>query len=238
MGKRIISQRRGAGTPRFTAPSHRYAGTISSKRVMDNKFHVGKVVELVHSTGHSAPLMRVQYDDGETVLLPAFDRVAIGDLISIGPGAEIKDGTTLPLTAIPEGTLIYNIESTPGDGGKFVRSAGNFARLLTKTGDKVTVQLPSKKEHIFSNQCRATIGTISGAGRKEKPFMKAGNKFHAKRAKGKLYPVVSAVAMNAMEHPFGSGRGRHMGKPSIAPRHAPPGRKVGQVRARRTGHKR
>ena len=98
--------------------------------------------------------------------------------------------------------------------------------------------MPSKKEKEFNANCRATIGVVAGGGRLEKPFLKAGKKWHAKRARGKLYPVTSAVAMNAVEHPFGSGRGRHMGKPNVAPRHAPPGRKVGLVRPRRTGRKR
>ncbi|MBI5391727.1 50S ribosomal protein L2 [Candidatus Woesearchaeota archaeon] len=238
MGKRIISQRRGQAGPRFLSPSHRYAGEISAKHLTDDKIHFGKVVELVHSTGHTAPLMRVQYDDGEVVLLPAFERVAVGDVISVGKTTTINQGNTLPLASIPEGTFVYNLESTPGDGGKFVRSAGIFAKVVSKLGKTVTVQLPSKKERTFSDQCRATIGSIAGGGRMEKPLMKAGARWHNRRARGKLYPVVSAVAMNAMEHPFGSGRGRHMGKPSIAPRHAPPGRKVGQVRARRTGYKR
>ena len=95
--------------------------------------------------------------------------------------------------------------------------------------------MPSRKEVDFNSSCRATVGIVSGGGRLEKPFIKAGNRWHAMRARGRLYPITSAVAMNAVEHPFGSGRGRHMGKPSVAPRHAPPGRKVGQVRARRTG---
>ena len=123
----------------------------------------------------------------------------------------------------------------PGDGGKFVKSSGTFAKVLARMGNKVLIKLPSKKDKLFNASCRATIGVIAGGGRLEKPMMKAGRNWHAKRARGKLYPVTSAVAMNAMEHPFGCGRGRHMGKPSIAPRNAPPGRKVGLVRARRTG---
>jgi len=84
----------------------------------------------------------------------------------------------------------------------------------------------------------ATIGIVAGGGRTDKPFVKAGNRWHAMRARGKLYPITSAVAKNAVDHPFGSGRGRHMGKPSVPPRFAPPGRKVGQIHAKRTGRKR
>ena len=82
------------------------------------------------------------------------------------------------------------------------------------------------------------IGVAAGSGRSEKPFVRAGKKWFAMRARGRLYPKTAAVAMNAVDHPFGSGRGRHMGKPSVPPRNAPAGRKVGQIKARRTGWKR
>src|SRR3989338_571282 len=134
--------------------------------------------------------------------------------------------------------MIYNIEATSGDGGKYVRSSGVFAKVMARTGNKVNILLPSKKLKSLSSKCKATIGVVAGGGRPEKPFVKAGHRWHAMRAKGKLYPITSAVAMNANEHPFGCGRGRHMGKPSVAPRHAPPGRNVGQMHARRMGRKR
>ena len=105
-------------------------------------------------------------------------------------------------------------------------------------GDKVSVLMPSKRQKLFNGNCRATIGRVAGGGRTEKPFVKAGNKMHAMRARGKLFPVTSAVAVNANEHPFGCGRGRHVGKPKNAPKHAPPGRKVGIQYSRRTGRKR
>ena len=79
------------------------------------------------------------------------------------------------------------------------------------------------------------LGKIAGSGKKEKPLVKAGKKYHIMKAKGKLYPRTSGVAMNAVDHPFGSGRGRHAGKPLTAPRFAPPGRNVGKIKAKRTG---
>jgi len=138
---------------------------------------------------------------------------------------------------IPEGALVNNIEGMPGDGGKFIRSSGVFGTIVGKTKGKVVVKLPSKKEKSFNENCRATVGVVAGGGRLEKPFMKAGTKYFAMKTKGKLWPITSGVAMNAVDHPFGCGRGRHMGKPSIAPKFAPPGRKVGQVKARRTGRR-
>ncbi len=237
MGKRITSQKRGRGSRRYVALSHRYFAEVKHKP-LSAVSQFGKVIDLVHSVSHSAPLAVLRYDDGEIGYMLASDGMAVGDIVASGKTCEIKHGNTLQLGELPEGTLIYNIESKPGDGGKFVRSSGVFAKVLVKSGNKVKILMPSKKEKEFHVSCRATIGSVSGGGRLEKPFVKAGKRWHAMRARGKLYPITSAVAMNAVEHPFGSGRGRHMGKPSVAPRNAPPGRKVGQVRARRTGRKR
>lgn len=235
MGKRITSQKRGRGTRRYIAPSHRYFATAKHKTLKGSETNFGKVVELVHSASHSAPLAVVKYDDGDICYMVAPEGIAVGDVIFSGKGTELKVGNTLALAVIPEGTAIYNIENKMGDGGKFVRASGVNAKVIAKTGNKITVLMPSRKEKIFNANCRATIGVVAGGGRLEKPFIKAGRRWHAMRARGKLYPITSAVAMNAVEHPFGSGRGRHMGKPNIAPRNAPPGRKVGLVRPRRTG---
>jgi large subunit ribosomal protein L2 len=242
MGKRIISQRRGAPKTRYQAPSHRYLAEAKHHNITTsaNRDEVafGTVVDLVHSVSHTAPLAKIKYEDGTEGYIQAAEKMAIGDVIATGNNATATGGNTLPLMNIPEGTSVYNIESKPGDGGKFVRASGTQAKIAAKVGNKVVIRFPSKKQREFDGNCRATIGVVAGGGRLEKPWVKAGNRYHALRAKGKLYPIVSAVAMNANEHPFGSGRGRHMGKPSISPRFAPPGRKVGQVGARRMGRKR
>ncbi len=237
MGKRIIAQRRGRGTRRFIAPSHRYFARVKHKKIDAKEFNFGKVVSLVNSISHTAPLALIKYDDGETGYIIAPEGIAVGDVIAAGRNAEVKLGNTIPLKNIPEGTLVYNIEGTLGDGGKYVRASGTFARVTAKRGNKVILLMPSKSEKEFNDECRASIGSVAGGSRLVKPFIKAGKRWHAMRAKGKLYPITSPVAMNAMEHPFGSGRGRHMGKPSVPPRFAPPGRKVGQIKARRTGRK-
>lgn len=238
MGKRIISQRRGAPKTRYRAPSHRYLAEAKHHQVTNTNVNFGTVVDIVHSVSHTAPLAKIKYDDGTEGYIQASERMSVGDVIAIGKSATVTEGNTVPLMNIPEGTSVYNIESQPGDGGKFVRASGTFAKVAAKVGNKVVIKFPSKKQKEFDGQCRATVGVVAGGGRLEKPIVKAGNRWHMLRARGKLYPIVSAVAMNANEHPFGSGRGRHMGKPSIAPRFAPPGRKVGQVGARRMGRKR
>jgi len=97
--------------------------------------------------------------------------------------------------------------------------------------------LPSKKEIKLNSRCRATIGSVAGAGRTEKPFIKAGKKHYKMKAKNKLWPRTSAIKMNAIDHPFGSGRGKNLGKSKTPKRNSPPGRKVGQLRASRVGKK-
>jgi len=238
MGKRIRSQRRGRGTRRYISLKHRNLFPSKHKTYNKNELTEGKIISLSHSPAHSAPLVEILFESGERVFTIAPEKVSIGDKIIYGNTAPIKVGSTLPLSEIPEGTQVFNIEQNPGDGGKFVRSSGTGAIVLGKAGDKVIVRMPSKKQKTFNSGCRASIGLVAGGGRVDKPFLKAGKRWHAKRARGKLYPITSAVAMNAVNHPFGSGRGRHAGKPMTAPRFAPPGRKVGKVRARRTGKKR
>jgi len=198
----------------------------------------GKILDIVKCPGHSAPLVKVAYENGEKTLAIAPEGIRVGDVIGSGPESKIETGSILPLKNIPEGTSIYNIESSPGDGGKFVRASGNFARIVGKTGEGIVIKLPSNKQRTFHPECRASIGVIAGSGRTEKPFLKAGNRFHAKKAKNKLYPITSPTSMNAVCHPFG-GKGSHTkGRPLQAPRSAPPGRKVGSIAPRRTGYKR
>ncbi len=229
MGKRIISQRRGRGSMRYRSLSFKYKG--AAKHIKKT----GVVKDLLNCPGHSAPLAWVKYEGGEGLML-AYQGLSVGDKVEVGGKA--KNGNTLMLKDVPEGTLVYNIERKPGDGGKFVRAGGTFGRIMNKLEDgSVLIKMPSKKTIKFKGDCKATLGIVAGGGRKDKPFLKAGKKWFAMRAKGRLYPETSGVAMNAIDHPFGSGRGRNLGKHSIAPRNAPPGRKVGQIKARRTGKK-
>lgn len=240
MGKRIITQRRGRGTFTYKAFSHRNKGAIKHRKYDDtekNSVVNGRVIDLLHCPGHSAPVAQIKYDNGDEILTSAPFKMKVNDIVSSGAKADLKIGNTLPLRNIPEGTEIYNIESNPGDGGKFVKAAGGVATVVAHMGDKIIVRLPSKKQKTFQADCRATIGMIAGTGIKEKPFAKAGKRYHAMRARNKLYPRTSGVAMNAVDHPFGSGRGRHVGKAKTPPRGAPPGRNVGLIRSRRTGRK-
>ncbi|HLD15654.1 MAG TPA: 50S ribosomal protein L2 [Candidatus Nanoarchaeia archaeon] len=235
MGKDLIQQRRGRGSFTYRSNSFRFKGEV--KHLPNDKVSEGLkgvILDIFDCSGHTAPLAKIKFDNGEEGLMFAFDKMRVNDTVVVG-GNQVNNGNTLLLKNIPEGTLIYNVESVPGDGGSFCRAAGTFARVTSILQDKVIVQLPSKKSREFHPECRATVGVIAGSGRLDKPWLKAGKVHHEMRAKGKLYPRTAGVAMNAVDHPFGSGRGRHPGKPKTAPRFAPAGRKVGKIRARKTG---
>jgi len=241
MGKRVISQRRGRGTTTYRAHSHRWNIKIKHREYDTYEREgvlSGMVTRLTHCSGHTAPIAVIKYENGEQNYIFAPIGIKVGDTVYSGFKGKPTVGSTLPLTNIPEGTTISNIESRPANGGSLARASGTGARVISKDKKGVTVEMPSKKTKIFNEACRATIGKIAGSGKKEKPLVKAGKMYHIKRSRSKLYPRTSGVAMNAVDHPFGSGRGRHSGKPLTAPRFAPPGRNVGKIRARRTGMKR
>jgi len=235
MGKRIITQARGKGS--FTYRVKRRAFVYRIKYPNELKGE-GTVLQLLNSPAHSAPLARIKYEKG-TFYIPAFKGMIEGMNIEVG-GSENKEGNILQLKNIETGKNVYNVELMPGDSGKVIRSAGEFALVTKKLPGKVALLLPSKKEILVDENCRATIGTIAGHGRLEKPIMKAGKKHYMMKARNKLWPRTSAVKMNAVDHPFGSGRGKnisHGGKGKIPKRNAPPGAKVGTLRPRRTGRK-
>ena len=231
MGKRLIQQARGKGGPTYRAPSFRYKG----KATYIDKETSAKIVDIVKCQGHSAPLIKVKYEDNSLGLMIAPEDIRVGDNIILKNDAPLKNGNTLALKNIPLGTAIYNIENTPRDGGKFVRGSGAFAKIVGHTKNKIIVELPSKKQKEFHPECRASIGIVAGSGRKEKPFLKAGRRYYAMKAKNKLYPRSGGTSMNAVDHPFGGTTSSHKGRPTIAPKNAPPGRKVGKIRPKRTG---
>ena len=237
MGKNLIQQKRGKGSPRYRAPSFRYKGETKHNKFSDETIN-GRIIDIVNCPGHTAPLVQIKYEDGEEVLMIAPEGIKVGDAVQAGPKATIKVGNIIPLKSIPEGTSIYNIESSPGDGGKFVRTSGTFAKIINKIKEGVVIRFPSAKQRIFQPDCRACIGVIAGSGRPEKPFLKAGKQYYAKRAKNKLYPLVSGTSMNAVAHPFGGSSSHTKGRPTQAGRNAPPGRKVGKIAPKRTGMRR
>ncbi len=231
MGKRIIQQRRGRGTSTYRVRKKSFKHKLQFPKKMEGE---GTIVRLFGSAGHSAPLAKISYKEG-SFFIPAFKKMVEGEKIQLD-SKKIKDGNIARLKDIPLKTKIYNIESKPGDGGKYIKSAGNSAIVNKVMGEHIFVLMPSKKEKKFHGNCRAVIGVIAGAGRLDKPILKAGKQFYIKKSKNKLWPQTSAVKMNAIDHPFGSGRAKNP-KSKIAKRNAPPGRKVGLLRPRRTGKK-
>lgn len=236
MGKRLRSQRAGRGSPAYKARSAKTRGKVELPPA-SKEGTKARVVDILHDPGRSAPVARVRYSDGEERLVLAPEGIGVGDELECGVSASIKVGNTLPLAEIPEGAPVHNVESQQGKGGEFARASGTNAILLAHDVGQAIVQMPSGEIRSFDPKCRATIGIVAGGGRKEKPFVKAGKKHRAMKAKGKVYPHVSGVAMNAVDHPFGSGRGRHAGRPRTVSRNASPGQKVGLISARRTGEK-
>jgi len=232
MGKRIIQQARGKGSHTYRV--RRKAFNVRPRYLHDLKpEEEWEVVKLISSAGHSAPIAKLKNKEGKIFHNFAANLLYEGQKIKIG-GHEAGD--IAMVGDLKNGATIFNIEAKPKDGGRFVKSGGNFATVMNKKGTEVTILMPSKKEKKFDSHCRATIGATAGDGRIEKPILKAGKQYYIKKAKSKLWPRTSAVAMNAIDHPFGSGRGKRI-KSKIAKRNSPPGRKVGLLRPRRTGRR-
>lgn len=234
MGKNLISQRRGRGTTSFRAPSFKFKG--ESKVPAFQEETSGVVVDIIHCPAHTAPMAVIEYESGDVSMMIAPESLFVGTELKVST-TEIKNGYVVALENIPEGTSIYNVESQPGDGGKFVRASGAFAKVGPKVPGGITIVFPSKIKKVLNSSCRATIGVVAGGGRTDKPILKAGNAFYKAKARNHLWPVVSGSAMNAVAHPFGNKRTARKSKNRPIPRNAPPGRKVGCVAARRTGQK-
>ncbi len=230
MGKRLVQQRRGRGTPRYVSPIHKYRGFVQYPKKGEEK--VGKVVDIVDDPMRMYPLMLVDFEGTKKYLI-APSGIGTDDDVYVNDGP-VKRGAILPLSKIPEGIPIFNIEIRQGDGGRMCRSPGSYAMVVGRMETKVSVQLPSKKIKKFDSNCRATIGVVAGGGVNEKPFVKAGAKHYAMKVHNRLYPIVSGRSMNSVDHPFG---GSNLGKAKTTKRIAPSGRKVGSVAAKRTGKK-
>lgn len=234
MGKRLAHQRRGEAKPGYLSPSWRHKGPVNYPNVGEQD---GVVKDIIHNPGSTTPLALVSLTNGDMAKMCAYEGMAVGEKIRFTSESIVKKGNVLPLSSIPQGMPIFNIESTPGDGGKFVRSAGAYAIIVSHEKDGVIIKFPSGKTKKLLFGCRATIGNSAGGGRGEKPFVKAGKMFHAVQPTAKQWPKVAGVAMNPVAHPHGGGNHPHVGRPKTVARGAPPRRKVGSIAARRTGRR-
>lgn len=238
MGKRILQRRRGKAGIQFRAPSKGKIAPVRYPRLGDGSEGAATVTAILDERGRSAPLAQIKLDRNRFTYLPAVAGMSVGQQVTLGPSAQVLEGNVMPLSRIPEGTRVCNIELRPGDGGRFVRASGTSAVLFSKANGRAILKLPSGKNILVNDGCRATIGEIAGGGRREKPFLTAGARHHAMRASGRVYPRMRGIAMAVVYHPFGGGRHQHPGKSTSTSRNAPPGRKVGLIAPRKTGRKR
>ncbi len=238
MGKRQLLQRRGRGGAAFVSPSWRHMGRVSYPQVVAEE-KTGSVEfivkDIVHESGRGAPVVIAKNKEGVSSLMVAPEGTYVGQRIFYGVSAAINSGNVLPLKVIPEGTLICNIEGRVGDGGKFVRSAGGYATLVSHTPDSVLCMFPSGTIKAFASMCRATIGIVASGGLTEKPMLKAGANYHKWRARAHHYPTNRGKSMSPYAHPHGGGS--HQRGSTPVGRNAPPGQKVGIIASRRTGRR-
>jgi large subunit ribosomal protein L2 len=166
----------------------------------------GKVIAIEYDPNRNARIALIQYSDGEKrYILHPLD-LKVGDSVLSSPSAEIKPGNCLPLTEIPEGTMVHNIELLPGRGGKLVRAAGGAAQLMAKEGEYATLKMPSGEVRLIPSTCKATIGQVGNLDHENVTLGNAGRSRHMG-----VRPTVRGTAMNTVDHPHGGGRGKSKG---------------------------
>ncbi|HKL34337.1 MAG TPA: 50S ribosomal protein L2 [Tangfeifania sp.] len=189
---------------------YRGGGHKRKYRVIDfkrNKDGVAAVVDSIqYDPNRSARIALVKYEDGEKRYIVAPNGLQVGQTIKNGSGIEPEIGNTLPLSEIPLGTLVHNIELHPGQGGVMARSAGAFAQLTSREGKYAVLKLPSGESRMVLTTCRATVGTVGNAEHNLEESGKAGRSRWLGRR-----PRVRGVVMNPVDHPMGGGEGRASG---------------------------
>ena len=185
----------------------RGGGAKKSYRIIDfkrDKLGVpGKVASIEYDPNRSARIALIHYADGEKRYILHPEKLNVGDRVEAGPDAEIKIGNALPLSHIPTGTQVHNIEMQPGRGGKIVRSAGLSAQVLAKETNYTLIRLPSGEVRRVLSRSMATVGVVGNADNKNVKLGKAGKKRHLGRR-----PSVRGSAMTPRDHPHGGGEGR------------------------------
>ncbi len=186
---------------------HRGGGYRPKYRIIDfkrNKDGIpGTVATIEYDPNRSAYIALINYADGEKRYIIAPENLEVGDVIESGANADIKVGNALPVSNIPVGTVIHNIEMHPGKGGQMARSAGNGAQLMAKEGNYALIRLPSGEVRKIRLECRATIGEVGNENHQNIHIGKAGRKRHMG-----FRPTVRGSAMNPNDHPHGGGEGK------------------------------
>ena len=181
--------------------SRRKYRLVDFRRRKDN-IHA-TVIGIEYDPNRTANIALICYEDGEKSYILAPQGLTDGMKVMNGPEAEIRVGNCLPLTAIPVGTQVHNIELYPGKGGQLVRSAGTSAQLMAKAGKYVTLRLPSGEMRMVPKDCRATIGVLGNIDHNLINYGKAGRKRHMG-----IRPTVRGSVMNPNDHPHGGGEGK------------------------------
>ncbi len=192
---------------------HRGGGNRRKYRIIDfkrNKFDVtANVLTLEYDPNRSAHIALLEYEDGERRYILAPHGLKVGDKVEAGPQADIKPGNALPLSNIPVGTFIHNVELYPGKGAQLARSAGIIAQLMAKEGPYALIRLPSGELRNVPQNCMATIGQVGNIEHENVSVGKAGRKRHMG-----FRPTVRGSVMNPCDHPHGGGEGRSpIGRP-------------------------
>ena len=191
---KITTRSRGGG-------SRRMYRKVDFKRVKDGV--PARVVSIEYDPNRTTRIALIFYADGEKSYILAPHALSVGDWVRSGNDAEINPGNNLPLRSMPTGTIIHNLELTPGRGGQLVRSAGVSAQVLSREGEHVLIRLPSGEMRRVLLNCRASVGQLSNPDHKNESLGKAGASRHLGRR-----PHVRGVAMNPVDHPHGGGEGR------------------------------
>jgi large subunit ribosomal protein L2 len=192
---RVTSRHRGGGAKR------RYR-RIDFKRRKDGV--PARVAAIEYDPNRTCYIALLNYADGEKRYILAPQQLAVGATVSSGDRADIRPGNSLPLRNMPTGTVVHNVELTPGRGGQMGRAAGSAIQLVAKEGDLVTLRLPSTETRMVRADCRATVGALSNAEHQNVKLGKAGRNRH----RGKR-PQTRGVAMNPVDHPHGGGEAHH-----------------------------
>ena len=192
---------------------HRGGGNRRKYRIIDFKrqrFDIpAQVKTLEYDPNRSAHIALIEYTDGVKSYILAPAGLKVGDTVTAGPGADIKPGNAMPLSAMPTGTVIHNVELYPGRGGQLVRSAGTSAQLMAKEGKYALLRLPSGELRNVPIQCMATVGVVGNVDHENVKLGKAGRTRH----RG-FRPTVRGSVMNPCDHPHGGGEGKSpIGRP-------------------------
>ena len=186
---------------------HQGGGNRQKYRIIDfkrNKDNMeATVIRIEYDPNRSSNIALIQYEDGEKAYILAPQGITDGSKVVSGESVDIKPGNCMPISSIPVGTLIHNIELNPGQGGKLVKAAGQSAQLMAKEGKYAHVRLPSGEMRLILAKCRATVGVLGNSDHENVKLGKAGRKRHMG-----IRPTVRGSVMNPVDHPHGGGEGK------------------------------